>query len=104
VDAIVSGCGPESEASTWLGDGDDHAGAGFRARPAIAMQNGGVEIDGVFGHQQEFFAADLSGFLIIKRVFVLGNAGEHVGPEDKTPVRPVEGYLSLLPEKQPRAG
>jgi len=60
VDAIVSGCSPESEASTSLGDGDDQAGAGFRATPAIAVQNGGVEIDSVFGFQREFFAADLN--------------------------------------------
>jgi hypothetical protein len=44
-----------------LGNGDDHAGAGLRAATAVAVRDGRVEIDGVFGLQNIFIAADLDG-------------------------------------------
>ena len=40
------------------GHGNDQAGAGFCRAAAIAVLHSGVEINGIFGFQEKFFAAD----------------------------------------------
>ena len=56
VRRLLSGRGGSS-----LGHGDDDAGAGLRPATAVAVRDGGVEIDGIFGLQYIFIAAYLEG-------------------------------------------